>query len=80
MKYCQHHLKSWFRKRLKFLVILQDRQPTKIILYKFQQTLAKKAVSHSGATLWANVEQEFKDKSHNAFIRQNRLFLLLQYE
>jgi len=27
----------------------------------------KKTISHGGATLWANVEQQFKDKSHNAF-------------
>jgi len=54
-------------------------QPTKTILYKFQQTLAKKTISHRGATLWANVDQQFKDKSHNAFSNQYRSFLLLQY-
>jgi len=30
----------------------------------------KKTISHRGATLWANVEQRFKDKSHNAFSNQ----------
>jgi len=30
----------------------------------------KKTISHRGATLWANVDQQFKDKSHNAFSRQ----------
>ena len=42
MKCCQHHLKICFRKRLRFIVIIQDMQPTKTISYKFQQTLAKK--------------------------------------
>jgi len=55
-------------------------QPIKTILYnKFQQTLAKKTISHRGAPLWANVDQLFKDKSHNAFSNQYRSFLLLQY-
>jgi len=40
----------------------------------------KKTISHRGATLWANVEQQFKDISHNTFCNQNRSFLLLQYE
>jgi len=35
--------KDCFRKRLKFIVIIQGMQPTKTILYnKFQQTLVKK--------------------------------------
>jgi len=56
-------------------------QPTITILYnKFQQTLAKKAISHQGATFWANVEQQFKNKFHNAFSKQYRSFLFLQYE
>jgi len=43
MKYCQHHLKICFRKRLKLIVITQDMQPIKTIVYNvFQQTLAKK--------------------------------------
>jgi len=42
MKCCQH-LKTCFRKQLKFIVIIQDMQLTKTILYnKFQQTLTKK--------------------------------------
>jgi len=54
-------------------------QPTKTISYnKFQQTLAKKQISHRGATHWENVDQQFKDKSHNAFSNQYRSFLLLQ--
>jgi len=81
MKYCQHHLKICFRKRLKLIVITQDMQPIKTIVYNvFQQTLEKKTISHRGATLWANVEQQFKDISHNTFCNQNRSFLLLQYE
>jgi len=60
--------------------MIQDIQPTKTILCKFQQTLAKGTISHRGATLRANVEQHFKDKSHNAFSKQYRSFLLLQYE
>ena len=40
----------------------------------------KKTISHRGATFWANVDQQFKDKSHNAFSNQYRSFLLLQYE
>jgi len=80
MKCCQHHLKTYFIKRLKFIVIIQDMQPTKTILYnKFQQTLAKTTISYRGATLWANVDQQFKGKSHNAFSNQYRSFLLLQY-
>jgi len=60
--------------------MIQDMQATKTILYnKFQETLAKKTISHRGATLWANAEQQFKDKSHNAFSNQYRSFLLLQY-
>jgi len=39
----------------------------------------KKTISYRGATLWANVNQQFKDKSHNAFSNQYRSFLLLQY-
>jgi len=39
----------------------------------------KKTISHRGATLWANVDQQFKDKSYNAFRNQYRSFLLLQY-
>jgi len=39
----------------------------------------KKTISHRGATLWANVEQQFKDKSYSTFSKQCRLFLLLQY-
>ena len=43
MECCQHHLNICFRKRLKFIVMIQDMQPTKTISYnKFQQTLAKK--------------------------------------
>ena len=34
--------KTCFRKWLNFIVITQDVQPTKTILYKFQQTLEKK--------------------------------------
>jgi len=30
----------------------------------------KKTISHRGATHWANVDQQFKDKSHNAFSNQ----------
>jgi len=38
--------KDCFRKRLKFIVIIQGMQPTKTILYnKFQQTLVKKNFS-----------------------------------
>jgi len=63
MKCCQHRLKTCFRKRLKFIVIIQDMQPTKTTLYnKFQQTLAKKTISHRGAALWENADQQFKDK------------------
>jgi len=40
----------------------------------------KKTISHRGAILWANVDQQFKDISHKAFSKQYRLFLLLQYE
>jgi len=41
--FVQHHLKDYFRKQLKFIVIIQYMQLTKTILYnKFQQTLAKK--------------------------------------
>ena len=69
--------KTCFKKRLKFIVIIQDMQPTKTTLYKFQQTLAKKCLQ--GATLWANVEQQFKDKSHNTFSNQYLSFLLLQH-
>jgi len=54
-------------------------QPTKNILCKFQQTLAKKTISHRGAILWANVDQQFKDLSHKAFSNQYPSFLLLQY-
>jgi len=39
----------------------------------------KKTISHRGATLWANVDQQFKDKAHNAFSTQYWTFLLLQY-
>jgi len=80
MKCCQHHLQIYFRKRLKFIVIIQYMLPTTTILYKFQQTVAKKTISHRGATFWANVDQQLKDKSHNAFSNQYRSFLLLQYE
>ena len=80
MKCSQHHLKICFRKRLKFIIIIQDMQPTKTISYnKFQQTLAKKKIFNRGATHWANVDQQFKDKSHIAFSNQYQSFLLLQY-
>jgi len=39
----------------------------------------KQTISYRGATLSANVDQQFKDKSHNAFRNQYRSFLLLQY-
>jgi len=39
----------------------------------------KKTISNRGATHWANVDQQFKDKSHIAFSNQYRSFLLLQY-
>jgi len=39
----------------------------------------EKTMSHRGVTLWANVDQQFKIKSHNAFSNQYRSFLLLQY-
>jgi len=39
----------------------------------------KQTISHRGTTFWANVEQQFKDKSHNAFSKQHRSFLFLQY-
>jgi len=32
----------------------------------------KKTISHPGASLWANAEQQLKDKSHNAFSKQYR--------
>ena len=49
--------------------------------YFMQQvsTNAGKKNSHRGATLWENVDQQFKDKSHNAFSNQYQSFLLLQY-
>jgi len=37
--------------------------------------LVKKTISHRGATLWASVEQRFKDKSRNAFSKQYQSFL-----
>jgi len=37
----------------------------------------KKTISNRGATHWANVDHQFKDKSHNAFSNQYRSFLLL---
>jgi len=37
----------------------------------------KKSISHRGATLGANVDQQFKDISHNAFNNHYRSFLLL---
>ena len=39
----------------------------------------KKTIFHQGATLWANIDQQFKDKSHNAFSNQYRSCLLLLY-
>jgi len=64
-----------------FIVITQDVQPTKIILNnKVSTNASKKTISHRGATLWANVEQNFNDKSHNVFNKQEQSFLLLQYE
>jgi len=36
----------------------------------FNKRRYKKTISHRGASLWANVEQQFKDKSHNAFSKQ----------
>jgi len=39
----------------------------------------KKTISNRGATLWANVDQQFKGQSHIAFSNQYRSFLLLQY-
>jgi len=45
----------------------------------FQQTLAKKTISRRGVTHWANVDKQFKDKSHNSFSNQYRSFLFLQY-
>jgi len=39
----------------------------------------KKTISHRVATLWANVDHQFKDKSLHAFSNQYRSFLLLQY-
>ena len=44
------------------------------------QNAGKKIISQRGTTLSVNVEQQFKDKSHNAFSKQCRSFLLLQYE
>jgi len=35
-------LKTYFRKRLMFIVIIQDMQPIKTILHKFQQILVKR--------------------------------------
>jgi len=74
MKCCQHHLKIGFRKRLKFIVIVHTRYAT-IQNYFIQQVstnAGKKTISHREATLWANVEQQFKDKSHNALSNQYR--------
>jgi len=49
------------------------------IIQQISTNAVKKTISHRGATLWANVDQQFKDKSHNAFNNQYRSFLLLQY-
>jgi len=65
--------KELFLKTTDDIVIIQDMQPTNDYLYKFQQTL-KKNISHREATIWADVELQFKDKSHNVFSKQYRLF------
>ena len=39
----------------------------------------KKTISNRGATHWANLDQQLKDKSHIAFSNHYRSFLLLQY-
>jgi len=74
MKCCQSHLKTCFRKRLTVTVIIQDMQPNKTILYKFQQNLVKKTISHRGYTLWANVEQHFKDNPTMSLISNTDQF------
>jgi len=40
--------------------------------------VGKETISHRGATLWENVEQHFKDKSHTVFCKQRGTLLLLQ--
>jgi len=54
-------------------------QPKLFHTTSFNKRLQKKTISHRGSTLWANVDQQFKDKSHNAFSNHYRSFLLLQY-
>ena len=71
--------KELFLKTTADIVIIQDMQPTKIYFIQVS-TNAEKKFSHREATLWANVELQFKDKSHNAFRKQYRSFLMLQYE
>ena len=79
MNCCQHHLETYFRKRLKFIAIIQDIATNQNYFVQVSTNTGKKTISYRGATLWENVDQQFKDKSHNAFSNQYRSFLLLQY-
>ena len=49
------------------------------VIQKVSTKTGKRTTYRRGATLWANVEQKIKDKSHNAFSKQYRSFLFLQY-
>ena len=48
-------------------------------IQQFSTNAGKTTISYRGATLWGNKDQQFKDKSHNAFSNQYRSILLLQY-
>ena len=65
-----------FQTQWKFLrMLVSDHVRT-----NFSVNAGRKTISHRGATLWANVEHQCKDKSNKAFSKQYRSFLSLQYE
>jgi len=68
MKCCQHHLKDLFQKTAE-VQCHNTRYATNqnYFIQQVSTNAGKKTISYRGATLWANVDQQFKDKSRNTF-------------
>ena len=65
MKCCQHHLKICFRKRKVHCHNTRYATNQNYFIQQVSTNAGKKTISNRGATHWANVDQQLKDKSHS---------------
>ena len=75
MEFCQRHLKDLFQKTAD----VHSHNTRFATNQNYFVQVSTKTISHRGATFWANIEQHFKDGSHNVFSKQCGAFLLSQH-